>query len=806
MPLMAILGATALTSPLAVSPALAQDQSPSTDDNVIIVTAQRRAEALENVPMTVVVLSQGALADNGINSVRDLSNMTSGFQIGNSGSSPNPAIRGVTANVAGSYENNVAVFVDGLYQPTPQVLNIDLPNVQNIQILKGPQGTLYGRNATGGAILIETIDPSDAWQGNAELTYGRFDDKRARGYVSGPISDTSGVSLAGTYRQTDGYYKIASRSTPGQFDGRGLGLKQGSLRAKFKVDLTDSFHATLGYNYAVANDPRGVFFTPIENVLFPYTGGNATRPKEVGAVAGDFFKVDFTQHEGFLKLEYDTPVGLLRSITGYTHAKARSLYDFYGSYEVNNQQGIFGDGEVVDRSWQESVDLTVDAIKDLVLVVGGNYYNIKTDLGEHGRPNTSASYLGPAVDTTRTIVPYSSYTTTREIYFRRTKQAWAIFADATYQATDRLSLNVGGRFSKETQDVAAEQYGLGGKAGGGTMVYSFAASARGSSYKKFTPRATIRYEISPRNNVYASYSKGFRGGEWNSVPPSATNLGTWVDAKQETVDAFEVGFKHGGGRLRLDMAGFYYDYKNLLVSSTSQIGGLAVVTVQNAPKAEIYGAEASFSFEIAENLNVRGGATWLHARYGDGFIFDGTGVNPRVNGFNANSDPLKVFANKTVTQDLSGLQMARAPNFSGYFGFDYTIPNRDGGLKFAANLKYSDGYAVTSPSVWGGWVSNPADPLYKAALVGDNRQILSGTADEGRASKQRARQGKFALLNASVTWTDPTDTYYVRVWGNNLTDTTYLNHYGLLSVGSFQLMAEPLTFGATMGIKFGGQR
>lgn len=321
--LAAMLAASALTSPWAVAPAIAQDAGATVDDNSIIVTAQRRSEALEDVPMSVAVINQETLAAAGVNSVRDLQNVTSGFQLNNSGSVPQPAIRGVTTTNAGSYENNVALFIDGLYQTTPAVLNMDLPNVQNVQILKGPQGTLYGRNATGGAILVDTISPGEFWEGNVEATYGRFDDKRARGYVAGPLSEGIGVSLAGTIRRTDGYYKRASRTTPGEFDGRFLGLKQDSVRAKLQFDLTDAFRATLGYNYLRSSDPRGVFFTPIENVPNNYTApGRDTRPRGLGEAAGDAFALELKQHEGSLRLELDTGLGTLRSITGYTEGKS----------------------------------------------------------------------------------------------------------------------------------------------------------------------------------------------------------------------------------------------------------------------------------------------------------------------------------------------------------------------------------------------------------------------------------------------------------------------------------------------------
>ena len=287
-----LLCGASLAMPFWAAPAMAQGAAADeTSTNDIIVTAQRRNEKLEEVPMTVQVVSAATLANSGINTIRDLANVTSGFQLHQGGSYPQPAIRGISSLAAGAYENNVAVFVDGLYEATPQVLNMDLPNVQDVQILKGPQGTLYGRNATGGAILINTIDPGNELKGSVEATYAKFNDYRGRVSISGPLGDKVGFSLAGTLRHTDGYYKIASRTTPGQFSGRGLPLRQESIRAKLKFDLSETFTATLAYNYTHASDGRGVVFTPIENVAAAYTAGTGrdTRPTGLGEIAGDVF-------------------------------------------------------------------------------------------------------------------------------------------------------------------------------------------------------------------------------------------------------------------------------------------------------------------------------------------------------------------------------------------------------------------------------------------------------------------------------------------------------------------------------------
>ncbi|MBW8753280.1 MAG: TonB-dependent receptor [Sphingomonadales bacterium] len=765
------------------------------------------------------MVPQETLTNAGVNTVRELANVTTGFQVGNSGSYPQPAIRGITTINAGAYENNVALFVDGLYQYVPQVLNMDLPNVQSIQILKGPQSTLYGRNATGGAILMNTIDPGDVWNGDIEATYGRFNDRRARGYVAGPLSDKIGLSLAGTYRKTDGYNKIASRTVPqtvpetdASFSGRGLGIEQESVRAKLKFDLTDSFRATLGYAYLRASDPRGVIFTPIEAVSTPYTGAaNAFRPRGLGEVAGDVFTLDEKEHEGSLKLELDTGIGTLKSLTGYTYSKLITDFDSGGTYAADNHSI----SDIRDKVWQEALDYNITAIDHVDLIVGGTYYNIKT---QYDPSAANVLYFAPAGSPPGT--PISSYNKAQEIFFWRKKEAWAGFIDATWHATDKLSITVGGRYSKETQDVAAQKniYCTTPAActPGGPIIstpYTRASSAQSSKYSKFTPRASVRYEISPRTNIYASYSKGFRSGEWNSVPPSDTDLTQWFKAGQigqESVDAFEVGVKSAASRFRFEVSGFYYDYHDLQVSATSFLpNGQALVSLQSVPKAKVYGAEASFDYKVVDNLNVRAGATWLHARYGDRAVFFGTTINGTAAGlgFSNNPDPIRNQINGgSAAQDLSGKQMSRAPNFAAFFGFDYKVPMGDGGLLFAANVKYTDSYVVTNPSLWGGEPAAAYGARVNAAIAAgqpiplpNNNASLAGTPFANRATEQRARQPKFATVNASVTWTDPSDHYYVRAWGNNLTNVFYRQHY---NPTGYSPIAEPLTFGGTVGYKF----
>lgn len=783
--LAALLGASALTVPMA--PAFAQDaqqpQQPqeaqaSVDTNTIIVTAQRRSEALEDVPMTVEVLTSETMASSGVNSLRDIANVTTGVALNQGGAFPQPTIRGVTTVINGTYENNVAVYVDGLYQPASQTLNIDLPNVESVQVLKGPQGTLYGRNATGGAILINTIMPGDVWEGKAELTYARFDDKRASGYVAGPITEGIGLSVAGYLRRSDGYFDKMSRTEPGETDGNAAPMKQDAVRVKLAADITDNFRAIIGYNYVRVSDPRGNMFSSFENVSRTLAPAFDRMPRRLGQAAFDIgTEIQTKQHEASLTLELDTDFGQIRSITGYADMKARTSFDFDGSY----LDGNWATSLAHERTIQQAVDVNVNAIDGVDLIFGGTFFHDEFDFDDG--PNDF--YAGSSRDPGFVEVPLSNYTKIFSAFFNQKKEAWAVYGDLTFHATDALSINVGGRYNAELQEVSGRQDGI-------FPAVSRPQTAKRANFRQFTPRANIRYEIAPRTNVYASYSKGFRSGAFNSQIP--LNPADWQPAREETIDAYEVGFKTAGDSFHLELAGFYYDYKNLQVSSTIVTpAGNAFVDVTNAPKAKIKGVEANFDWEPIDNLTLRGGATYLDAEYGKGFFLSTVGVNPLLPGaLNTSDDPLKMLLNFNQIQDLSGHQMARAPKFTANLGVDYLAEMGFGSLRFAANAKYTDSYVVTNPAVWCD-ITSPTP----------NSATICAGIPEDRRDDQRFRQGSYVLLNASITYTDPSDHFYARLWANNITDEKYRMHYtGNAQWGSYSPMAEPLTYGLTAGYKF----
>jgi iron complex outermembrane receptor protein len=720
---------------IAPSPVQAQETSAVSE---IIVTAQRRAERLEDVPMSIAAVTADTIANSGVTSIHDLGQLAAGVKIEFAGGFSQPSIRGVTTLTTGSgFENNVAIYVDGFYSPDNVSINTDLANVADVQILKGPQGALYGRNATGGAILINTLAPSKTFTARADASYARFNEYTLGGYVSGPISDTARYSLAAYQRDSDGYVKYIDPAGTGRRFGHAAPFRQDSIRGKVEVDLTDNLTGTLALNYGLSADPRGLLFTiwrasptsrplPPFSASEPYTASTNSPTDDIAIVK-----------EGTAKFAYKSPIGTLTSYTGFAHRNTKYDYDFDGSYAKLLSFGGFWK----EDTFQQTLDYAIDAIDKLDLVVGGTYYDDRT----HNDGSITISGTSIANVT----------------YANLTAKAWAAYADGAYHLTDRLSLNAGARYTEEKKHIDYRQVN-------GTQSANIVPPGSGDkSFSAFTPRASIRYEVAPRTNVYASWSKGFRSGGFQPTPPTDPRL--LIPFRPEKITAYEVGFKTAQSIFRFDVAAFYYDYKDLQVGLTipNPIGIGVINQTSNAPKAEIYGMDAQGSASPVHGLTLRAGVSLLHARYRDFVNVSNIGLNPAT-GLNVTQ----------LNGDWSGLQMARAPTVSGNLGADYETQVANGTLKLTATASYTSSFPLSNPSVWG--------PLLPSI-----------------ARVQRYKSGEYTLVNAQVTWTDPSDHYTVGVFGTNLGNTKYLvTNNGTAVYGDYRGYGEPRSYGVKVGYKY----
>ncbi|TVV76758.1 TonB-dependent receptor [Sphingomonas solaris] len=716
--------------------------------NDIIVTAQRRAERLESVPVAIVALSGDTLAKSGVQRLTDLGQVATGVQINRGGSFTQPAIRGITTLTLGyGFENNVAVYVDGFYQPDMVTINGDLANLSSVQVLKGPQGALYGRNATAGAIVMETLTPSKDLTANGQASYGRFNDYRLQGYVSGPINEKISVGVAAYYRSSDGYITdIGADPVSKSDDTDAAPLKNFSLRGKILLEPTDNLKVTLGYNHGFVEDSRGVVYTVnrYPSAAIRNIPGRATERDTASSSIPANAKAKADEFTG--KITLDTGIGTLSSYTGYAKRHSNSVFDFDASRPVLTQSSST---DIEQRTFQQTLDYSINAINNLDLIVGAFYYNDKLTVGD-------AKVYAGSIDAAGLIRFQDDLLTSK---------AYAFYLDATYHLTDRLFLTGGVRYSHEKRRIAYTEFR-------GTSVNAPAAvfppADKSATFSSATPRAVLRYELADRTNVYASFSTGFRSGVFN--PTAAASPALVIPIKPEKLRAYEVGFKTASSTFRLDTAAYYYDFRNLQVGVTTQIPGPPIQVVQlisNAKKAEVYGAEAQATFTPVRDLNLRAGVSYVHARYKDFKNATGVGLNTTTQ------------TNVTgQVQDWSGKQMARAPGFTSNVGVDYTIDLAGGRLAASANGSYTSSFVVANPSLFG--------PLAGAAL----------------ANKQRYRQKGYALLNAQLNWTDPSGHYTLGVYGDNITNTRFNFVLSGGAFGDYSQGNEPVTYGVRAGFKF----
>jgi iron complex outermembrane receptor protein len=712
----------------------------------VIVTAQRRAEKLENVPMSVSVVSAEIMTKSGVVGVHDLGQVTSGVVMAMNGTNTQPAIRGVSFTVAGSFgENNIAVYVDGLYQGDAIALNQDFANIADVQVLKGPQGTLYGRNATGGAILINTKEPSHTFTGNIEVGYAMFNEKTFSGYVTGPITDRLRYSLAAYNRSGDGYIKYSDPATGLGSNRSAAPSRQQNIQAKVQADLSDDLTATLGYTYNLGDDGKGLFFTPVANAAptVPAVPNRPVDPFTFKAANAPPRTIDFG-HEGNFKLVWQTGIGTLTSTSGYSNRRLKGVFDTDGTY-VNN---VLLNYRVRQHTFQSNLNYQITAIDRLDLVVGGSFYD------DYRFTHRNITYLSGVA---ATYVPFDA-----------TRRAWQFYADGTYHVTDALSLNIGGGYATE---YSASTYASQTAAQLAAGIFGVGPVSNHTRFKKFSPRASLRYELAPQTSVYASYAEGFKAGAWqNSLPPTQ-----FPPVQQESIRAYEVGFKMARSSFRFEAAGFYYDYKDIQTSGNI-VDPLCTlvpatlcsqrVVILNGPKSEIYGLDSNVTVSPVDHLNVRAGAAWVHARYKSFPTAIGTGLNTAT-GFNVNGQ----------VQDWSNLQMPKAPTISGNLGVDYDIVGNWGDLLLGANASFTSSYAVSNPSTFG--------PLAGA-----------------QSRTQRYRQGGYTLVNLQATWTDPSSRFSLGVFVRNLTDKRYwINLQGNAS-GDYGTYAPPRVFGGRAKVNF----
>ena len=605
-----------------------QDSAAEVTDGEIIVTAQRRSERLVDVPISVTTASVVDIERVGSSSIENLTKIMPGVVLQRASYGLSPTIRGIGSTLPTSGgEQNVSLYVDDIYYPTPSGNIFDLASVAGVEVLKGPQGTLFGRNATGGAILVRTLDPGFTSAGRANFSYDRLGEVRASGYVNIPISDTIAINGAVAYRYADGWVRdLATRNETNQSDSF-------TARGKLLFRPSDSFSLVLTASHAKLDDPMGTDFrnlrpAPLIANLIPAALTSADRRYSSSAVK-QFLRTQTDEYSARAKLEIGS--GILSSNTALIRNKLDALSDLSGSYIPVN---VFF--RVRTETISQEINYTSDPVRPLTYVAGLYYFLNKSE------------------------VPYLIQDSVPQVNSRGRNEAVAGYIDGTYKFGD-LSVTAGVRYSRDWRRS---------KSAYGRNAPSTYDRFQAKNGEMWTPRFGLRYALTEDSNIYATYSKGFKSGVFEATSPNGPG------ATPEKVHSYEVGFKTASSGFRLNAAAFYSNYLDAQVQATvSGSGGGLFTQYFNVPKSRIYGAEIDTWMKLNDNFDVRLAGAYTHSRY---VSFPGA---PE---YVENPLPFSLFNPASyffvfTSRDASGNNMVRAPKWtaSGTFRFHTPVGSND---------------------------------------------------------------------------------------------------------------------------------
>jgi len=567
--LSAALGVLSLAAPSwAQAQAASQPQIAEGTLEEVVVTARKREEALLDAPVTVNAFTQQMIEAAGIEAPRDfiafVPNMTL-VEVQNVGNAF-ITVRGISQ--ARNSEPSVGVLVDGVLEPNPYEFNQELNDIRSIEVLKGPQGALYGRNSIGGAIIIRTAEPSEQFEGAAKVGVGNGVSERAQLALGGPI-DSAGTLK---YRASVNYYNTDGYLENSYLDHKADPYKDYSGRLRLLWKPSDQWTAdlrffgdhvdTTAFYYII---PRSDEANPFSSFTTPPNANDVTSPIQTNNLGTDTRDVlDIA-----LKLDYATDVGTFTSITDYDHTKEIDTGDAYDFRPITTsiayncplcfvpppgptpaQGGPFdlSQSQFIDmKTYSEELRFTSNKMGGFAWIAGAYYIHtdrfISTDnLFDRGL-GVPRVYHDPIVDPTN---PYATNTNATFLADSQNNNAWAVFADATYDFSKQFQLDVALRYDedqrKNTTDTPTQFLPA------ATLGTAFTGEVRKETFDAVQPKFTLRYKPADNITLYGGWSRGFRSGGFNqtgvgAVAAAAGQAGVHDIFQAEIADTWEVGAK-----------------------------------------------------------------------------------------------------------------------------------------------------------------------------------------------------------------------------------------------------------------------
>lgn len=593
----AIAAATIAAAPLAAQEAPAE---PAAEDQGIVVTGLRRSETLQDTPAAITAFDSQAISNAGIERPADFIALTPNVNLVETQNAGNAfvIIRGITQNR--NSEPSVAVIVDGVQQVNPAQFNQELFDIEQIEVLKGPQGGLYGRNAIGGAIIITSKAPTDEFAGNITAGVDNGFGYYLRGGISGPIAENVKFRIAGSWYDTNGFIDntfLNEKADPVEdFSLRGNLLIEASDQLTFDLRASVNQLRTQGLYYNIVNDVNDIADVVVNNP---------------GQNDRDIYNVA-------LKVEYAGDNAVLTSISSYDTLKevlTGDAFDFKPipeSFFFNLFEFLFGPGNGFDLN--QSQYLNVKAFSQEVRLASpedGRPFNWM--VGGYLVDTTRFISTGNMIDTGNGVFPVFRSPSTNplnpQFSFLSDGQenfAWALFANAGYEISPELRVDASLRYDRDRrrQTTLTPQGFLPNVPG---VPQAQSGEVRTAVFDDWQPKITLTYEPSPDVTLYGGYSRGFRSGGFNQtgVGAEAVNngiVGVGDIFRAETADTFEVGAKAQIGPVRLAGAAYTTKSQNsyffvfLAQSSTQNLG--------NIPETRINGFELEASAEILPDFDI----------------------------------------------------------------------------------------------------------------------------------------------------------------------------------------------------------
>lgn len=771
----------------------------------IVVTARKSSESLQTTPVAVTAMTEGMLVDKGILKMDDLQRTAPSLTIGTGGTGPASiiytSIRGQAQNSPNSVTDAaVGVYIDGVYLGRPIGSNLGFLDVAQVEVLRGPQGTLFGRNTTGGALTITTNKPTSEFEGRVKGEIGNYGFHNIEAVVNVPVTDELATRFAYRYNERDGYYdnpfySEGFKDVDESYSARGSVLytpSEGNYEVYFSMD--HEYYKDNGTPTTVVafnDNARAAPSLPTVAQLFAANGLNprdyeGQYSKTFGNVRTAVKDQDLmTPQNGHkvtgatLDFKVDLGGAELKSITAYRKSTSGNQNDLDGSpLDLISFYSEYG-----HHQFSQELQLSGD-IGKLNLI--GGVYHFEEGGYEFSHAHTFGAFIQSFPPAAYASIPFDY----RNTYSEYAGTSDGAFIQGNYELTDKLNLTAGYRYTRDTRDIERKPQanyiaqpgkpiscGLTGNELGNPSLTSAQAQAtplrncnvrEDASFGYPAYVISLDYQVDDNTFVYAKHSRASMAGSLNTreVPPPFS-----FSVKPETVTDYEIGAKSEffDNRLRANVAAFYLEGEQVqrIINAFNSAGTGLTQFNTNTGDTEIKGLELELTALLWDGFELNFSSSWMEGKYVSGSFNEtrGTVANP-------------------IIVDRSDEELPRLPKFSYGIGASQVFNLEAGELRAVVDYAYVDDQAIVTAT------GTPGD--------------AAGIAAAQYVSKNASIEG-YGLLNARLSFTLPNPNVEFSIWGRNLGDEEYAtNVFESWSALGFLLhnQGNPRTYGASVDYRF----